>query len=77
MVAPIANSAEAIQAIEFFIEKSKGSKVANEDQAKPTERISQSEYGDMLMAKDNHGNLKIATDQSYKRKMDELALQFQ
>lgn len=76
MVAPMATSAEAIQALEFFIGKSKGAKVADNN-ARQSEKLSQSDYADMLMAKDSGGNLKIATDPQYKAKIDEITLQMQ
>ena len=76
MVTPMATSAEAIQALEFFIDKSKGSKVADAN-AQPSQKMSKAEYGDMLMATDAHGNLKISVDPEYKKKMDELTLQMQ
>lgn len=73
MVVPMATSAEAIQALEFFINKSKGSKVADSN-AQPATKMTQSEYAEMLMVKDKFGNLKISTDMDYKKKMDEIAL---
>jgi len=76
MVIPMATTAESIKALEFFINKSKGSRVAD-TQARQPERMSQSDYAEQLMAKDKYGNLKISTDSEYKKRMDELALQFQ
>lgn len=73
IIAPMATSAEAIQALEFFISKSKGARVADQN-TQPATKMTQSEYGEMLMKKDNYGNLKISTDPDYKKKMDELAL---
>lgn len=73
MVAPMATSAEAIQALEFFIGKSKGAKVADQN-TQPSAKMTQSEYAEQLMKKDNYGNLKISTDPEYKKKMDEMAL---
>lgn len=75
MIVPMATSAEAIQALEFFIGKTKGTKVADNNTT-PQSKMTQSEYAEMLLAQDNHGNLKISTDREYKKKMDELALQF-
>lgn len=75
-VTNLAISAEAVEAIEFFIGKSKGSKVADANAQQP-QKISQSEYAEMLMATDSHGNLKMATDAEYKQKMDELTLKMQ
>ena len=74
MVVPMATSAEAIQALEFFIGKSKGSKVADSN-AQPAEKMSQADYAEMLTATDSGGNLKMATDPQYKKKMDELTRQ--
>jgi hypothetical protein len=76
IIAPMATSAEAIKVLEFFIGKSKGAKVADQS-TQPTSKMTQSEYGEMLMAKDNYGNLKISTDRDYKKKMDEMALNLQ
>jgi hypothetical protein len=76
IIAPMGTSAEAIQAIEWFIDKSKGSKVADQN-TQPTEKMSQSEYSDMLMARDKHGNLKISIDPEYKAKIDKLTLDMQ
>jgi len=76
MVVPMGHTAEAIQALEFFIDKSKGSKVADSN-AQPANKLSQTEYADMLMAKDNHGNLRISVDPAYKKQMDEMTLQMQ
>lgn len=75
VIAPLATSAEAIKALEFFIGKSKNSKVADQS-AQPADKISQSEYAEMLMAKDANGNLKFNLDPAYKLKMDKLAAQF-
>ena len=76
MIIPMATSAESIKALEFFINKSKGSRVADE-QARQANTVSQSEYAEMLMAKDKYGNLKISVDKEYKKKMDEMTAQFQ
>lgn len=76
MVAPMATNAKAIQALEFFIEKSKGSNVADAN-SQQSAKMTESEYADMLLAKNEHGGLKMATDASYKKKMDELTLQMQ
>ena len=76
MVVPMGNSAEAIQALEWFINKSKSSNVANNDAQIPT-ALTESEFAEQLMAKDAHGNLKISVDPEYKKKMDELTAQRQ
>jgi len=75
-IMPMANSAEAVEALEFLISKTKGSKVAD-DNAQPATKISQSEYAEMLMAKDKGGNLRISTDPEYKAKIDKLTLEMQ
>lgn len=71
-IMPMATTAEAIEALEFFIDKSKGSRVADQN-AQPSAKLSQSEYAEQLMAKDQYGNLKVSMDPAYKKKMDELA----
>lgn len=71
IIAPMGTSAESIQAMEWFIEKSKGTTVANEHVTSPA-KMSDSEFAAELMAKDSHGNLKISVDPQYKKKMDEL-----
>lgn len=76
IIAPMATSAESIQALEFFINKSKGSKVADSN-AQPASKMSQSEYAEMLMARDSRGNLKISVDPEYKAKIDKLTLEMQ
>ena len=76
MIIPMANSAESIQALEFLISKTKGSKVADNN-AQQTEKPSQAEYSNMLMAKDAGGNLRISTDPEYKAKIDKLTLEMQ
>lgn len=76
MVVPMANSAEAIRALEFFIDKSKGATMAQTN-AQPAAKMSQSEYADALMATDSHGNLKISVDPEYKKKIDQMTLDMQ
>lgn len=75
-IAPMAESAEAIEALEFFISKSKSSKMADAN-AVQADKVSQAEYADKLMAKDSHGNLKISIDPAYKAEMDKLTAQMQ
>jgi len=70
-IAPLATSAEAIEALEFFIDKSKGSTLAPHNTT-PIAKMSQSEYADKLMAKDANGNLKISVDPEYKKEIDKL-----
>ena len=76
MIMPMATSAESIKALEFFIDKSKGSKVADQT-TQPTEKMGQAEYATLLMAKDGYGNLKMSTDPEYKAKMDKLTGEMQ
>jgi len=75
IIAPMGTSAEAIQALEFFIDKSKGTQVAGNEASAPVS-MSESEFADMLMAKDSGGNLKISTDAAYKAKIDKLTQNF-
>jgi len=67
----MATTADAIEAMEFFINKSKGSKPANE-QTINTPSMSDQEYAEALLKKDQWGNLMAATDKEYKKKIDEL-----
>lgn len=39
-------------------------------------QISRAKYDKMLLAKDEHGNLKISTDKYYKQMMDKYTEQF-
>lgn len=73
-IAPMATSAEAIEAIEWFMSKAKSSKMADTTTVQPS-KMTDSEYGEMLMAKDKFGNLKMSTDPQYKKQMDELTMQ--
>ena len=73
-IAPLATSAESIEALEWFIGKTKNSNVASNDVATPAP-MTEAEYAQMLMAKDDNGNLKIATDKEYKKKMDAMTAQ--
>lgn len=73
-ITPMANSAEAVEVIEWFMEKSKGTKVANNNVA-PQTQMTESEFAEKLMAKDKHGNLKTSTDPEYKKYIDELTRQ--
>ena len=75
-ITPLISSAEAVNALEFFIDKSKGSKVADSSAQAPM-KMSQEDYSNMLMATDSGGNLKMSTSPEYKVKMDELTLQMQ
>lgn len=70
-VAPLGTSAEAIEAIEWFMDKAKGTTVANNN-VEQTPAMSDAEFAEMLMAKDNFGNLKVSTDPQYKKKMDDI-----
>ena len=74
-IVPMATSAESIEVLEHLIGMTKNSNPANPQAVQPV-KMSQSEYAEKLMAKDKFGNLKISTDSSYKREMDELAKQF-
>ena len=67
-----AQNAQVVEALEFFIGKSKGTPLANNHVEQPT-GITQSEYAVMLSEKDANGNLKISTDKAYKQKMEKLA----
>ena len=67
----VATTADAIEMIEFFMNKSKGTKPANEVSLN-TPAMSESEYAEALLKKDAHGNLLAATDKDYKKKIDEL-----
>lgn len=73
-IAPMATSAEAIEAIEWFMSKAKSSKVASEQSLTPS-KMTDAEFGEMIMAKDKYGNLKMSTDPQYKKQMDELTMQ--
>lgn len=71
IIAPMGTSAEAIQAIEWFIDKSKGTTVADAN-AQPATKMSQADYAAKLMATDAHGNLRISVDPEYKKEIDAL-----
>lgn len=67
----MATTADSVEMIEFFMNKSKGTRPANETSLN-TPAMSEQEYAEALMKKDQHGNLLAAVDKDYKRKIDEL-----
>lgn len=67
----MATTADSVEMIEFFMNKSKGTRPANETSLN-TPAMSEQEYAEALLKKDAHGNLLAATDKDYKRKIDEL-----
>lgn len=69
IIAPMATSASAIEALEFFIGKSKNTSLANTEAQQPTV-TNERDYAEALMKKDAHGNLLMSVDPQYKKKID-------
>lgn len=74
IVQKVGTSADAVKALEFFIDKSKGTKVADNNVA-PKATLTESEFAEKLLARDKNGNLKTAVDPEYKRYIDDLTKQ--